>query len=264
MIRVSGLYLYPIKSLQGIEVSEVEVLERGFKYDRRWMIVDQNNKFITQRTYPHLSQIKIKLSEDYIVASYSGYTDLEIPLFVQSGEKVVVSIWEHQVEVVEASREQNTWISQVVGVPCKLVFMPENASRPISQERTRNNENVSFADGYPYLVISEASLQDLNSRMEEDLPMNRFRPNIVVSGTTPYAEDELRGFNIGDVRFYGTHSCKRCVFTTIDQETGRKGKEPLKTLATYRREGKDVIFGLNAMAESTGVVRKGNEVIIRS
>lgn len=262
MILVTGLYVYPIKSLQGVEVSEAEVLERGFKYDRRWMIVDENNKFITQRTHPHLSQIKIKFSGNSIIASYSGYGDLEIPLSIESGEKVRVSVWEHQVEALEANDEQNKWISQIVGVPCKLVFMPENSSRPINPERARNNENVSFADGYPYLIISEASLQDLNSRMDEDLPMNRFRPNIVVSGVSPYVEDGWKDFSIGNVDFYGTHSCKRCVFTTIDQETGKKGAEPLKTLAAYRREGKDVIFGLNVMAKSRGAVRVGDNIVI--
>ncbi|MEP1095810.1 MAG: MOSC N-terminal beta barrel domain-containing protein [Cyclobacteriaceae bacterium] len=262
MIEVTGLYIYPIKSLQGVEVSEAEVLERGFKHDRRWMIVDENNKFITQRTHPHLSQIEIKVSENKIIASYPGHMDLQVPLSIESGERVEVSVWEHQVEALEANGEQNKWISKVAGTPCKLVFMPESASRPISPERARNNENVSFADGYPYLIISEASLEDLNTRMDVALPMHRFRPNIVVSGTEPYAEDSWRDFSIGNVNFYGTHGCKRCVFTTIDQETGKKGTEPLKTLATYRREGKDVVFGLNTMAESRGVVRVGDQVFL--
>ena len=138
--------------------------------------------------------------------------------------------------------------------------MPEDAARPVNPERAINSENVSFADGYPYLIISQESLDDLNARMEVTLPMNRFRPNIVVEGVEAYAEDEWNDLRIGEVRFHATHPCKRCVFTTIDQETGKKGAEPLKTLATYRREGNDVIFGVNTLALSGGSIRVGDTI----
>ena len=138
--------------------------------------------------------------------------------------------------------------------------MPEDGSRPVNPKRAINGEHVSFADAYPYLIIGQSSLDDLNSRMEENLPMNRFRPNIVVEGSQPYEEDDWNAIQIGELKFHVTHPCKRCVFTTIDQETGKKGTEPLKTLATYRRAGKEVIFGVNALALEMGMIRVGDEV----
>ncbi|MEP5612163.1 MAG: MOSC N-terminal beta barrel domain-containing protein [Cyclobacteriaceae bacterium] len=263
MITVSGIYIYPIKSLQGIEVSEGEVLERGFKHDRRWMIVDAENQHVTQRTHPQLSKIKIKFEGTKIIASNLEQVDLEIPLSLQSGTNITVTVWNDEVEALVATEKINSWISTAAGMQCKLVFMPEDASRLINPERARNAENVSFADGYPYLIISEASLEDLNSRMDVNLPMHRFRPNIVVSGTAAYAEDTWRDLQIGEISFYGTHTCKRCVFTTIDQETSKKSAEPLKTLATYRREGSEVVFGLNAIAASKGIVRVGDDIYLK-
>lgn len=257
-MRVTGLYIYPIKSLQGISLNEADVLERGFRYDRRWMIVDQANKLITQRTHPHLSQVSITLAEQSIIASYSDLSALEIPLTLANNSPIEVTVWNDQVEAIEASDEINEWFTIVVGEPCKLAFMPEDALRPVNPERAVNNENVSFADGYPYLIISEASLEDLNSRIEVDLPMNRFRPNIVVDGCQPYEEDTWEDIRIGEVKFHVTHPCKRCLFTTVDQETGKKGAEPLKTLATYRREGNDVIFGVNTLALMKGRVHVGD------
>jgi len=263
MIKVTGLYIYPIKSLQGIEVQEAEVLERGFKYDRRWMIVDAKNQLITQRTHPHLSQVSIRLASDHIIATYPGQAELQIPLSLEAGNETEVTVWDDQVKALEGEEKLNRWISEVAGISCKLVFMPETASRRINPNRAKNSENVSFADGYPYLIISEASLEDLNGRMGVTLPMHRFRPNIVVSGTEPYAEDSWKNFSIGNVNFYGTHGCKRCVFTTIDQETGKKGAEPLKTLATYRKEGSEVVFGVNVIASASGSIRTGDEITLK-
>ncbi|MEQ9402047.1 MAG: MOSC domain-containing protein [Cyclobacteriaceae bacterium] len=259
-MEISGLYIYPIKSLQGLSVSSAEVMEKGFKYDRRWMLVDANNGHVTQRTHPHLSQIGLEMSANAIILSHKNKSDLEIPLTLVDGNQVEVTIWNDTVQAIEAPEQINSWISDVARDPCRLVYMPEDANRPINPERARNNEQVSFADGYPYLILGQSSLDDLNSKMEVDLPMHRFRPNIVVTGSEPYEEDHWKDLQIGDVSFYGTNPCKRCVFTTIDQETGEKGIEPLKTLATYRREGKDVIFGLNTVAASTGLIHVGDSM----
>lgn len=187
---------------------------------------------------------------------------MEIPLVLANGTTIQVTVWDDTVLALEAPAAINDWFSKIADEPCKLVFMPENASRPVSPNRAINAENVSFADGYPYLIIGQSSLDDLNSRMEVDLPMDRFRPNIVVEGSEPYEEDHWSDIQIGELKFHVTHPCKRCVFTTIDQETGKKGAEPLRTLATYRREGKDVIFGVNTLALDTGNIKVGDEVEI--
>ncbi|MEP1034220.1 MOSC N-terminal beta barrel domain-containing protein [Ekhidna sp.] len=263
-MKVSGLYIYPIKSFQGISLREVEVLERGFRYDRRWMLVNHRNILITQRSHTQISQVGIRLTSDSIIASYSGLPDLEIPLTLKSNTHINVTVWNDQVQALEAPSEINEWFSKIATESCKLVFMPETASRPINPERAINGENVSFADGYPYLILGQSSLDDLNSRLDASVPMNRFRPNIVVEGSKAYEEDNWNDIQIGDVKFHVTHPCKRCVFTTIDQETGAKGAEPLKTLATYRREGKEVIFGVNTLAFSTGKIKITDTIQLNS
>ncbi|WP_420576483.1 MOSC domain-containing protein [Ekhidna sp.] len=259
-MKVSGLYIYPIKSLQGISLQEVEVMEKGFRYDRRWMLVNKANGHVTQRTHPHLSQIGISLSEESIIATHRDMSDLEVPLTLNLGKHIQVTVWDDQVDALEAPQNINNWFSKIAGEPCKLVFMPEAGSRPVNPARAINGEHVSFADAYPYLIIGQSSLDDLNARMEVELPMHRFRPNIVVEGSKPYEEDHWRDIQIGELKFHVTHPCKRCVFTTVDQETGKKGAEPLKTLATYRREGKEVIFGVNALALESGRIKVGDEV----
>lgn len=261
-MKISSLYIYPIKSLQGISLSEAEVLEKGFSHDRRWMIVNHENALITQRTHTQLSQVKITLTDTSILASYSGMPDQELPLILPEGESIDVTVWNDQVRALKAQDSINDWFSEIVEEPCKLAFMPEDASRPVNPKRAVQGEHVSFADGYPYLIIGQSSLDDLNSRMDVNLPMNRFRPNIVVEGSTAYEEDDWNNIQIGNVKFYVSHPCKRCVFTTIDQETGKKAAEPLKTLATYRREGSDVIFGVNTLALSTGTISVGDNLVL--
>ena len=224
------------------------------------MLVNEQNGHITQRTHPHLSQIGISLTNGSIIASHSNMPDLKIPITLKSGKSIHVTVWADSVEAIEATQSISDWFSKIAGEPCKLVFMPEDGSRPVNPDQAINGENVSFADGYPYLIIGQASLDDLNSRMEVELPMNRFRPNIVVAGCEPYEEDHWNDIQIGNVKFHVTHPCTRCVFTTIDQETGKKAAEPLKTLATYRREGKGVIFGVNTLALETGTIKVGDKV----
>ncbi|WP_421763648.1 MOSC domain-containing protein [Ekhidna sp.] len=261
-MKVSDLYIYPIKSLQGISLSEVEVLERGFRYDRRWMLVNKDHGHVTQRTHPQLSQVGIRLQDQNIIVSHLDLPDLVFPLVLESETNIQVTVWGDEVQAIEAAPHINEWFSKIAGEDCKLVFMPENATRPVDPDRAFNNENVSFADGYPYLIIGQASLDDLNSRMEVKLPMNRFRPNIVVEGSEAYEEDHWNDIQIGALKFHVTHPCKRCVFTTVDQETGKKGAEPLKTLATYRREGNDVIFGVNTLSLENGQINVGDEVVV--
>lgn len=259
-MQVSHLYIYPIKSLRGIEMQEAEVLEKGFRYDRRWMIVDEDSGHVTQRTHPQLSQIKVELHGESITVSHREMPQLEIPVGINQGEEIEVTVWEHTVVARVANAEINDWISKVAGEPCRLVYMSEQTSRPANPKRAKNGEHVSFADAYPYLVVSQASLDDLNGRLQSPIPMHRFRPNIVVTGTDAYAEDHWRDFQIGAIPFYGTHGCKRCVFITVDQETGKKGAEPLKTLATYRKEGNEIYFGLNAFSKKEGILKVGDAV----
>lgn len=270
-MTISELYIYPIKSLSGISVQEVIVEEKGFQHDRRFMLVtpDRNGGsgvFMTQRTNHQMALIDIAIlrsdvSEDTLRVWHRHRPDdvLELPLVVTTPtETILVSIWDSiDVPAVTVSDEADRWFSNVLGTDCRLVFMPETTHRAVDPTYALDNDAVSFADGYPYLLIGQASLDTLNQRLAEPIPMLRFRPNVVVQGSSPYEEDSWAEFRVGDLDFYGVKPCARCVLTTIDPETGEQGKEPLRTLTTYRRWNSKILFGQNVLAKSTGKTTLG-------
>ncbi len=262
-LKVSGLFIYPIKSLGGISLSEAEVLERGFKYDRRWMLVDAEGMFITQRTYPQLALLRISLEPEGLLVFHVNQPEenLKVPFAAVAVEKKRIIIWDDEVEADLLSHEYGDWFSKFLGFRVDLVKMPDLGVRPVDPRYSEKDENVSFADGMPYLIIGEESLKDLNERLDEPVPMNRFRPNIVFSGGQAFEEDKWSYLDIGDVKFKGVKPCARCVLTTVNQDTGVTGKEPLKTLAGYRNFENKVLFGQNALALGPGMVRVGDEII---
>lgn len=216
--------------------------------------MDQKGDQLTQRTHSQLSQISIRIEESNIVAGHATLADIRIPLTLKKGQGRKVKIWGDEVDAWSYSPVADDWFSKVVGTTCQLVFMPENSQRATGKEKA----DISFADGAPFLIVGERSLADLNERLQSPIPMNRFRPNIVISGGHPYMEDQWETFQIGTISFHGGRPCIRCVFTTIDQETGMKGAEPLRTLSTYRKDENGVIFGQNAIASNTGTLRVGD------
>ena len=259
MALVSALYIYPIKSCRGIRVPEWPVVARGFAADRRWMIVDSHGKFVTQRELPQLALVDVALDAERIRICAPGQPELVLPLAYESGESRTVEVWrDRSLGVVHALG--SAWFSDYLAGPHELVYMPEHHQRAVNPARAKPGDIVSFADGYPFLVISEASLSDLNSRLEVPLTMERFRPNIVVSGTEPFAEDDYARVQIGDITFRGVKRCERCVVTTIDPITGERGKEPLRTLAKYRMAEQKVWFGMNLIHDGAGSLRVGDVV----
>jgi len=262
-LKVSGLFIYPIKSLGGISLESAQVEERGFKYDRRWMLVDHNGVFITQRKYPRLALLRTQL-EDYgllVSEKNNPNQNLKIHFSEKAVAKKRVAIWEDEVEADLLPAEYGKWFSDFLGFEVDLVRMPKNGQRRVDINYSERDENVSFADGMPYLFIGEESLQDLNGRLDESVPMDRFRPNIVFSGGSAFEEDKWSYVRIGEVEFKGVKPCARCVLTTVNQETGMAGKEPLKTLAGYRNFENKVLFGQNALALETGIVKVGDQII---
>lgn len=265
MITISGLYIYPIKSLSGIAVSEAVVEAKGLRYDRRFMLVTPDGRFITQRATPQMALLDVAIDGTTLRVWHRHQPNdtLEIPLTVAEGdgdyETIAVDIWDsHGVPAITFSAEADQWFSRVLDMPCRLVYMPDATYREVDTKYARNNDAVSFADGYPYLLIGQASLDELNRRVSstddesvKPLEMRRFRPNIVVEGSRPYEEDSWQQFNINNIDFYGVKPCARCVLTTIDPETAQKGKEPLRTLATYRTWNKKILFGQNVLGAST-------------
>jgi uncharacterized protein len=265
-MKISEINIYPIKSLGGISLNEAIIEQRGLQFDRRWMLVDETGKFLTQREFPKMSTISISLIETGLQVSADKFEDLTVPFEVE-GERLKVQIWNSNCEAILSDLHINKWFSEVLQTNCKLVFMPVDSRREINPRFAVNNDIVSFADGYPFLIIGENSLADLNSRLEIPLPMNRFRPNFVVSNSDAYAEDNWKKIKIGNTFFRTTKPCERCVITTIEQINGVfTGTEPLRTLAKYRRTKQvfpetyadfglsenAVLFGQNLVAENFG------------
>jgi hypothetical protein len=254
-LTISAIYIYPIKSLGGISLDAAQVEEKGLQYDRRWLLVDANNQFLSQRTYPQMALLKVKLTPEGLLVEKKGTGSFVVPYQPQTTNTLTVQVWDDSIEGVEVSPEADKWFTEMLGMDCKLVYMPEQTIRPVDEQYAVADNYVSFADAYPFLLIGQSSLDDLNSRMSESLPMNRFRPNLVVQGAAPFAEDEWYEIRIGECSFYVVKPCARCVLTTVDQETAQKGKEPLKTLATYRTIRNKIMFGQNIVFG-----RKGNRI----
>lgn len=261
MLRVSQLYIYPIKSLGGIALDQATVTDRGFQYDRRWMLVDYNNQFISQREVHQMAFLKPALTDEGIKVTHSvKQSSYTIPFNTVKNEFAEVTIWDDTCSGQFISDEADSWFSSMLGMPCRLVYMPDETHRITDQRYTSSDSITSFSDAYPFLLIGQSSLDDLNSKLSEILPMNRFRPNIVFTGGEPYEEDLMHTFTIGDITFHGVKLCARCVMTTIDQENGMSGKEPLKTLARYRLKNKKIMFGQNLSHEGLGKICIGDQL----
>ena len=261
MYTLSEINIYPVKSLAGISLQSSEVEERGLKYDRRWVLVDETNTFITQRKFPGMALIKVSVETDGLKLQHKtkNVEPLIIPFKFEHNEKSDVVIWDDTVQGVFYNSEIDEWFSDMLGLKCRLVKMPDSTKRAVNKNYVKN-KIVSFADGYPFLIIGQSSLDDLNSRLEESLPMNRFRPNLVFTGGKPYEEDKWNKFKIGEVKFRGIKPSIRCVITTINQETTELTHEPLRTLAKYRRVEGGVIFGMNLVCNSEGIIKVGDEI----
>lgn len=270
MIRLSALFLYPVKSLGGIAVPTAQVDELGLVGDRRFLVVDAHDRFLTQRTLPRMALIRPKIGADTLHLEQPDGTGVAVPLASDPAAPLRrVTVWKSEGLLAEDTGDESAaWLSAALATPCRLVRIGRAFHRPVSKATAVAGDVVSFADAYPFLVLSEASLADLNDRLaergEEALPMNRFRPNLVVSGCAPYAEDTWPHLQVGSVRFRAGGPCARCIVTTTDQATATRGKEPLRTLATYRRdpdELSDVNFGQNLIHETkTGTLRVGDFV----
>ncbi|HEY4159591.1 MAG TPA: MOSC N-terminal beta barrel domain-containing protein [Polyangiaceae bacterium] len=256
---VSDLYVYPIKACRGVRVTEWPIVERGFEADRRWMIVDEAGRFVSQRKVAKLALVSVSFAGASLRVEAPGFSPLIVARSDESGSERRVQIW-NDLSVGCSHAEGSAWFSEYLGERHELVYMPDAQRRQVNPARARSGDIVGFADGYPFLLISEASLEDLNRRLSEPVPMIRFRPNIVVRGTEPFAEDGFAEVRLGAISFRGVKRCDRCVVTTIDVETGLASGEPLRTLATFRLEDSRVWFGMNLVHDGPGVLRVGDLV----
>ncbi|QJR13942.1 MOSC domain-containing protein [Usitatibacter palustris] len=261
-ITLTALNIYPVKSLAGIPLTESEMTPRGLRHDRRFMVVDPAGQFFTQREHPKMATIWTEIDAEMLRLAAADSGEVELPAEPVDGDAMRVLVWNSTVDAIAPSPEADAWLTDYLGTPARLVYMPDHSRRPVS-EKYAPSHIVGFADGFPFLVISEASLADLNSRLAHPVPMNRFRPNLVVSGTGAFAEDGWKRFRVGAAALEMSKPCGRCQITTTDQVTGEvTGPEPLATLGTYRNS--DVFgtcFGMNAVTVSPARIRVGDTVI---
>lgn len=264
--RIASLHVYPVKGLKGIDLASARCAERGLEHDRRWMLVDEDGEFLTQREHPRMATVWTELSRTGLVLSAPDHDAVEVPLSPEGGPALRVRVWNSVCEAVPASRDADALLSDYLGLRCRLVYMPETTRRYSNPKYGGDGKLVGFADGYAFLLASRASLDDLNGRLvargQDAVPMSRFRPNLVIAGAAAYAEDGWKGLRIGEAAFRTAKPCGRCQVTTTDQSTGEvTGPEPLATLSTYRGSGEfGVMFGMNLVGVRPGVVRVGDSV----
>lgn len=272
MPRVTGLFIYPVKSLRGHAVLTAEFDALGFIDDRRFMIVDDTGKFLTQRTVPRMALIDATLHASSLTLSTHANNPISVPTSPDLETPLLfVSVWKSEgLQAEDCGADAASWLSDFLGLKCRLVRIGQQFSRPMLKPSARPGDTVSFADASPFLVISAASLAQLNDRIHENqgepVPMDRFRPGIVIDGCAAFAEDTWTRLQIGDAVFRHGGPCARCIVTTTDQSSGKRtGKEPLRTLATFRRDktdSTDVNFGVNLIHETKrGTLQVGDEVV---
>lgn len=227
------------------------------------MVVDATGRFLSQRELPRMALIEPHLDDDELSLVTEGRDALSIPVLTRGSEHIV-SVWRDSCAAIDQGDDAAEWLSTFLGVACRLVRIADHAVRRVDPDfAVSDADQVGFADGYPFLLAAESSLADLNSRMSTPLPMNRFRPNIVLDGAAPFTEDSWRRIRIGEISFAVVKPCARCAITTVDQRTALRAREPLRTLATYRKvEGEGVMFGQNLIHLSTGGLRVGDVVEI--
>ena len=270
-MHLSGLFIYPVKSLRGLRLDTATVDPLGLAGDRRFLVVDAAGKFLSQRTLPRMARIATALSADTLTLAAEGHGSLAVARAADAAAPLVsVSVWSsHGLRAEDCGPAAAAWLSAFLATPCRLVRAGPAFDRPVNKPgNARPGDRVGFADAYPLLGLGAASVTDLNDRLaaagEDPVPLDRFRPNLVFTGSAPFAEDTWPRFRVGPVVFRAGGPCARCIMTTTDQLTGQRGREPLRTLATYRRgahDPTDVNFGQNLFIESAaGPLRLGDPV----
>ncbi len=265
-IEISELAIYPVKSCAQLQVTAAKVDSFGLHMDRRWMIVDDSGKFLTQRQLAQMCLISVSLISNGVILNAPDMSPCTVTVTnLERTQQVIV--WDDQCNGMDCGDEAASWLSTFLQQACRLVYFPEEEYRQVDLDFAQQGDRTAFSDGFPFLLISEASLQDLNTRIlqsgsQASLEMRRFRPNIVVKGCEAFAEDKWKKIQIGDIILRVVKPCKRCVIPTIDPDTGIKGDEPLKTLRTYRKQDKKILFGQNVIAESMGEFEVGMAVKI--
>ena len=256
------MYIYPVKSLRGFSVPEAKVCRMGFQLDRRWMLVDEHGDFLTQRKHPAMATLSVENGDGFLTVRDPGGNTCIVPVDTGSAQFTPVTVWNSRLDALTFDASIDRFFSEILGLRCRMVRIPEAAVRAVSLTYGAPGDHVSFADAYPVLLTGTGSLADLNSRLASPVGMDRFRPNIVVSTEIPFEEDSWKLIRVGDVQLRVVKPCDRCAIVTTDQLTGVRSDEPLRTLATFRKRGNGVDFGMNLIPDTEGKISVGDPVDI--
>lgn len=261
-MEVASIHVYPVKSCRGIAPDRWRLGARGLDHDRQFMVVDPAGRFITGRELPRLTVVAAALEPDTLVLSAPDAAPLRVPLASRTAERVAADVWKDTVLAEPAGAEADEWITRVLGTPARLVRFADDEQRQVDLDFARAGDQVGFADAFSLLVVSEGSLEALNARLPAPVGMHRFRPNLVVRGCPPFAEDGWTRVRVGAIELEIVKPCARCVMTTIDETGAAGGVEPLRTLAAFRRHDGKVMFGQNAIHRGEGAVAIGDPVVV--
>jgi len=262
---ISELAIYPVKSMRQVQLKKSEMDMGGLKYDRRWMVVDADGVMITQRKVTRLCLIQPELLNPEIDGSLklSAPDKQNINISVPDGRVICkAKVWDEECNTYDAGDEAANWLSDFLNMECRLVYFPDDEIRTVDQDYAQPEDRTAFSDGFPILLISQASLDDLNSRMDEAVSMARFRPNIVISGCEAFAEDDWKQLTIGNITLRIVKPCSRCIVPNVDIDSAERCKEPIKTLTTFRKRDHKVFFGQNVVADGEGELEVGMRVTI--
>ena len=265
-MHLSALYRFPLKSGKGETLNQVSLDKLGLDGDRRWMLVDEaSGRFLTQRAEAKMSQLSaLWNASGGLTLSAQGRLPIDIALPASDAELRGVTIWRDTLRVPDAGDAAGAWVSEFIGKPTRLVHVPLDRARTTQAGYGKDDDQVAFADGFPLLLIGQASLEDLSNKVGRPLEMLRFRPNLVIEGSEAYAEDSWKRVRIGDVEFRVVKSCSRCILTTIDPQTGERSedREPLASLQKYRAQEDGAMFGQNLVNDGNGRLEVGMPVTI--
>lgn len=259
-MTIKGLYIYPVKGMLGVSISNASVEKNGLQHDRRYMLADLDGQLISQRNHPILTQMKPVRMEGAWSIEYKGLRfEIEDDSF--STVQYEVEVWGSRFFANEVSKRASQWFSNQLNIQCRIVVMPHKETRIKEFAKAPYRTSVSFADGYPILTLGTASLKTLNTRLESAIPPDRFRANILIDTSEAHAEDTWSDFKIGDhVVLRNIKPCVRCQVITINQDTGLKGQEPTRTLATYRKFDNGICFGSNVIVMAEGQIKVGDKI----
>jgi uncharacterized protein len=255
--HLSRLFVYPVKSAAGIELQHTQIDDFGVEHDRRFLVVDDDDVFMTQREHPRMSLIHIAIEPPRLVFTASDHSSCTVPLRPTAGERTRVQIWDDVVGAVRLP-EATEFLSDAIGVPCSLVYMPDDVVRPLHRIYSARRDRVGFADKFPLLILSQGSIDALNARLQQPVDVRRFRPNLLIDGVPPQAEDTWARIRVGSLEIHVIEPRARCSITTVNPDTGVRGKEPLRTLATYRVRDGQVYFAQDSIHAGPGELHTGD------